>query len=133
MNNLVQWLFNLYVYFKKILILFYKFLYKLLKPKSQDDDSKRREFILNVILFASIVLVSVALIVIVIFGVLVLGGSYKGVSPWVPVIVLFSLLTLYFLSRKGFFISSSFIILGLLFISNFHTAFKWELIFPRVC
>lgn len=100
------------------------FLYGLIKPKSDNEDLSRREFILNNILLGSILL-SLLAVSIVVLDSIRLGQSYRGESLGLEFIILGIFIFLYFLSRKGFFILASYILIGLYFLPVSYSAYKW--------
>lgn len=79
---------------------------KLIKPRSEKEDLKRREFILNVFLLSSIFL-SIFLIITTIPQ--VFQPSYSGITLQLLFLILFFFSFLLFLSRKGYFILASYI------------------------
>lgn len=76
-----------------------RLLYNLVKPKSKDEDKKRHEFILNVILLGSIVITLIAEILSILNRP---GPYYLDIPPAIIFIIPLSFLILYFLSRHGF-------------------------------
>ncbi len=111
---------------KESLILF---LSKYIVPKSKNDDFARREFILNILL-----VVSMSLIV---FGIFlhIVGVAFNFFNPevyrnntlssWIEVVILFFFITLYILSRKGFFRLASYLLLGIFFLFAAYMGYKW--------
>jgi len=95
-------------------------------PKSTNEDEKREEFILNVLLFATILLFVFANIVSVIASV-AHPESYKHNSVALAVLFLALLFSssLYFLSRKGFFRLASYLLLGTFFLLATYMACVW--------
>ena len=120
--------------YRSKLVLFFRkgihFLYKLVEPKSKDEDSKRREFILNVILLGSLIFSGIAT-VITLTDVINLGSAYKGVSPLILLIIFLLFLFLYFLSSIGYFILSAFILIGVYFLAVTYTVYKWGVVIPQ--
>ncbi len=98
-------------------MIFLSFLYnKLIEPRSQNEDSARREFILNIFLIASTVLLSFA-VFLALKSSIVNGKNYQGDSPvYVFSIWLFFVLLL-LLSRRGFFRIVSYIFVGVYFLA----------------
>lgn len=100
------------------------FLYLLVEPQSEGEDSKRKEFILNILLFGTILLTSSALVRVA-FDFLKFHFQYTGVSPETIFFVFLFFLALYALSRQGYYIISSHIFLCTLFLSATYSVFSW--------
>jgi signal transduction histidine kinase len=93
------------------------------RPKSLEEDNKRREFILNIILLASILL-SFILTTFATYYFFTLE-DYDGVPlPLVYGITLF-FIALYVMSRKGLFILSSYILIGVYLLNISYAAYQW--------
>ena len=108
-----------------------RFLYKkLIKPKSANEDLKRREFILNIILLGSIALSTLCLWV-VIFEAIKFGPGYEGISPLLALIIFSIFSTLYFLSRKGFFIISAYLLIAIYFVPVVYTTYTYGVSIPQ--
>jgi len=97
---------------------------KSIAPKSFDEDQRRREYILNIILVGSIVMLAF-------FEALVLAYSLKKGSDYdqvpLPVftaIFLFFVL-LWMLSRRGFFGLASYLLVGAYLLSDSYAAYQW--------
>lgn len=101
----------------------------LVKPKSQSEDLRRREFVLNVILlgFNAILLWSEFY---ALHSELQDGTAYKGVSLVAFTIMLALFFTLHFLSRRGRFILSSYILVFLLFVAISYATYHWGINLP---
>lgn len=110
---------------KKLYLLF-------IKPKSQKEDSERHEFILNIILLASIILLSVGSIISVID--LIFFNPITHSNDSLSLIVIFSILfifiTLYILSRKKLFVLSSYILITIYFLLATYMIFLWGIELP---
>lgn len=100
------------------------FLYSLIEPVSQNEDSKRHEFILNSLLLGTIVL-SFSSLARIILDVAELRLKYRGVSPEIIFIIFLFFLSLYALSRQGYHIISSYVFLGSLFFSATYSLYMW--------
>jgi len=103
------------------------FINSLIKPKSSHEDLKRREYILNVILFSSILLLIVAVIIKMID---ILTLTTGGLSLVVIISILLIFLFLYFLSRTGLFITSAYILVGVYFTLATYMTFLWGVELP---
>lgn len=101
------------------------FLYtKLIEPRANNEDDRRREFILNTILSGSILLL-VALDYSVLLQSITLGQEYHGIPfPVFTSIVIF-FCTLHFLSRKGYFHSASYLMIGFYYLGSTYGAYHW--------
>jgi signal transduction histidine kinase len=112
---------------KNIHLLYEKFI----KPRATDEDSARREYILNVILIGSIMMLA-ALDVSVLYYSLRMGSSYDGVPFAIFSIIPIFFVLLYLLSRKGSFVASSYLLVGTYFASNSFAAYYWSVRLPTV-
>jgi signal transduction histidine kinase len=106
------------------------FFNKIVNPRSQGDDSRRREFILNVILVGSIVLAVIANLSLF-FNVYTQGSAYRGSSFFVHAFILFVFVGLYALSRAGFPRAASLIMMGLYFVPVTYTLYRWGVDVPQ--
>lgn len=108
------------VFRKSVFLLFEK----ITRPKSKDEDSKRREFILNILLLASIVLTAV-LSLIVAYQAGKAGSDYHGFPLSNITLVFFGFIVLYLLSRAELFVFISYIFVGIFFALTSYTAYHW--------
>ncbi len=118
--------------FYKSLILVARFFYdKFLKPKSRNDDLKRKEFILNILLGSIIFLLGI-------FSFFIVGRylEEKGNFNGIPLVYFFSILgffiILYLLSRCRLFVLSSYFFIGVLFLSITGGVYYWGIDLPQV-
>lgn len=101
-----------------------------LEPRALDEDARRREYILNVILLGSIVMLVV----------LDVRLWYDAVSYARPHAASISVLdfsifpaffiVLYALSRRGFFVLASYLLIGAYFLGNSYAAYRWGVNVP---
>jgi len=109
----------------KSAFLFYK---KFIEPRSKNEDLKRREFILNIFLLCIIILFGIQLLIVLYQSVTFV--EYRGL----PLVILTSFflvfLILYILSRKGFFILSSYIFIGYFLMLTTYAVYKWGVELP---
>ncbi|MDO8260294.1 MAG: hypothetical protein Q7T50_02205, partial [Candidatus Magasanikbacteria bacterium] len=101
---------------------FFKFL---VKAKSENEDRRRRELILNILLVSSIALLLSATVLKIIFD-----GFFETAKPGsLPLIILFFIdlffIVLYILSRRGYFIFSSYVFLSIYFLLATYMAYVW--------
>ena len=96
-----------------------------------DDDLRRREHILNIILMGSVVMLTI-LDGIVLFYSLKDGSRYQEISfkqfSFLPIFFVF----LYALSQKGPSILASYLLIAAYFISNSYAAYRWGVMFQVV-
>lgn len=102
----------------------------LLEPKSIDEDARRREYILNIILVGSIVMLVVLDGVVwydLMFSAMPSGTilSFSTFSLF-PAFFLF----LYALSRRGFFVVASYLLIIVYFIGNTYSSYRWGVDVP---
>ncbi len=106
-------------------------LHKLIAAKSEDEDLRRKEFILNILLSISIFLFTAASIVSAIASI-AHPKSYEHDS--ISTVTIFAILSffilLYFLSRKGFFHIASYFLIAVLFLFASYMGFRWGVDLP---
>lgn len=98
--------------------------------KSKNDDSARKEFILNILLISSITLVLVGLLIHVIFWNLlqvidIQDYDNNSLSISIILVIFLFLSFLYFLSRKGFFRLASYLFLSVIFLLAAYMMLMW--------
>lgn len=108
----------------------FKFLFKLVEPRSTNEDLKRREFILNVLLLGLFILSVVAFSVVRV-NLTELGAAYNGIPPEILLIISLNFLALYFFSRAGFYIPVAYILIGICFGSATYTVYTWGVDIPE--
>lgn len=108
-----------------------RFLFQIfIEPRSADEDSRRHEFILNILLLCSIFLSFVCLLVVT-ADVLRNGSEYGGV-PWWSVALIFGLFVgLHLASRAGFFRVSAYVMLFLYAIPLIYMTAAWGMDLPQ--
>ncbi len=106
------------------MMLILRFLYKLIEPKSKDEDSKRHEFILNILLLGTIILSLIASTLILIQST-ELGTSYRGLPLGLSLIIFSVFLFLYSLSKTGHFNIAAYVFIGIYFIATTYFIYKW--------
>lgn len=117
-----------YIYLKNKPI----FLYNLfIKPKSVDEDIRRREFILNIILTGTIILILWSNLIVFFSHITNQnGGDYLDLVPFSFLTVIFLLLFLG--SRLGKIKLVSYFLVILYLIATSYGAFRWGIILPAV-
>ncbi len=94
------------------------------EPKSIDEDVRRREYILNVILGWSMVMLA-ALDGSVLYHSITRGNDYHGVSFWAFSAVVVFFVGLYALSRRGYVRAASCCLVALYFAGASYAAYEW--------
>lgn len=112
---------------KSIFWLFEKFI----KPYSADEDVRRREFILNIILVSSLFLLLI-LDISVLYNSVRMGVDYKGISFFGFSLILFAFGTLLGLSRKGWPALASYTLLAIYFLGVSYSGYHWGIELPIV-
>jgi signal transduction histidine kinase len=106
------------------------FLYKLLVgPKSTNEDSRRREFIFNILVLSSLILFGAALIILL-TGLITNDPILIKSSVGNVLFLIFIFIILYLLSRIGFFVPSAYIFTGMLFLFAAYLSYKWGVELP---
>jgi signal transduction histidine kinase len=97
---------------------------KFIQPRSDSEDEKRKEFILNSILGGSIILLAIFDLFIA-YDSLVEGQKYPGIHfiPFSGIVIFFCFLLL--LSRKGYARSASYILVGFYFLAATYGMYRW--------
>lgn len=127
MNNIFSDKFNILL--KGAGFIFKKFI----KPKSENDDLKRREFILNILLLGSLALSAVTTFQLI-YDVVIFGEFHTGVSPFLSLTIFLFFSFLLFLSRKGYFIISAYLFLIAYFLPIIYTLYniKTSIVAPQI-
>jgi signal transduction histidine kinase len=101
---------------------------KFIQPRAGDEDGRRHEFILNILLVSTILLLTAAILSSAI-TLLFFTDEIRHANDALSFGLLFGILAfiffLYFLSRKGFFRLASFLLLGMLFLLESYMAYRW--------
>lgn len=100
------------------------FFYRLIEPRSKTDDSRRREFVFNVILSAVIIFLIFANVV-TISESISLGSAYRGLSPFASIILLSIFVWFFYLSRRGFFVIPSYSLIAVFFLLASYMSYRW--------
>jgi len=102
---------------------------KFFEPKSLTEDSRRKEFILNTLLFTSIVFLILALASYLISLILIFDDLVRRQSDCLSSIFILAILIffifLYFLSRKGFVNIASYLLVGAFFMLATYMSYQW--------
>lgn len=103
---------------------------KALLPKSVNEDLKRREYIFNILVLACIILSGVASVIASFY--FFTETNYRAQFP--PMLfVIFALFSFFLiLSRKGYFIPASYILVYFLLVINSHAIYVWGVDLPQV-
>lgn len=95
-----------------------------LKPKSKNEDTKRREFILNIILSSIIVLIGIMFLN-NLYRKFLLGAGFHGMSPVILFIILSIFSILYLISRVGYPRLASVSFLAIYLFPVTYTVYHW--------
>ncbi len=110
---------QLFLYLEVIKIFFKK----IISPKSEDEDSRRQEYIFNIIAFGSIALLIIANGISIIESIAL--EKYRGMSPYATLAILAWFVFLFYLSRRGRFRLASYLLLSAFFLLATYAAFTW--------
>ncbi len=116
--NKRKWLHNTFVKMYRFLLL----------PKSHNEDSRRREFILNVILLSSILFVGFLDFTILVNT--ITNDKYSGVPFGIFSLVLVLFVAMYVLSRWGYFIVASYLFVAFYFVVTSYSSYRWGTYLP---
>lgn len=110
----------------------FPFLKNAVFPKSRNEDTARREFILNILLLSALALLSAALAIVIIDAILPASlGKAENALPSAAITGLFAcFLALYVLSRKQFISLASYLLLAALFILTAYMGYEWGIDVP---
>src|SRR3989344_4918825 len=96
----------------------------LLRPKSEIEDNRRKEFILNVII-VGVVALMLSLNGLVIYSMMLDGPDYKGIPLPILAGATFLFLGLFILSRLGYYVWSSYLLIILYLAGAVYGAYRW--------
>lgn len=105
-----------------------KYLARLAAPKSQSEDSRRQEYILNVLVLGAIVLSSIALTS---SSIISLSRGQKAVPLVLVMLVVGTFLGLYIMSRKGLHRVAAYLLILLYFVPTTLTVLTWGIAVPQ--
>jgi signal transduction histidine kinase len=107
-------------------------LFSLVEPRSsKNEDYRRREFILNIILLGSLLLSGFVFLDVLYRLFVQQGGEYKGNSPIFIFTIFVVFLVLYVFSRKGFAIQASFVLIGIYLVPTTYALYLWGADLPQ--
>lgn len=98
-----------------------------IRPKTISEDSRRREFILNIILFGLNILLIWSEIYLIFAKIFI---SQKGISLHLFTGILAIFIALLFISRKGHHTTASYILVAIFFLGITYGAVKWGVNLP---
>lgn len=107
------------------------FLSKVIKPESNNEDFNRRKFILNILLTGSLFFTAVIFVVLLHARLISYGPTFRGSSPLIAFATFVFFLVLYFLSRKGFFVAVSYILIVFFFLTSTYAVYSWGIDIPQ--
>ncbi len=98
---------------------------KIIKPKSKDEDKRKHEFILNILLVCTIILLSIVVILNFLSRMKSNFNPDNSIQLSLLILILFIHLFLYFLSRKGFLKFSALVFIGIYFLLSSYMIYLW--------
>jgi len=109
------------------------FFQKLVDPKSENEDSKRKEFILNILLLGAVLLclITLPLFYAIYISIKARGEVYQGAPLEIVTAISLSFLALYFFSRAGFHRVSAYFLIGVFLFSAIYTSYNWRADIPQ--
>lgn len=125
MSTLAKKLFDFYIIRKGC-----SFFYGLITPRSPDEDSRRREFILNIIILGSLFL-SLTTAIFATIHKIQYQGSYEGIPIKFPFFIFIIFSIIYLLSRRGYFKLSSNLLIVIYFIPTTYSIYAWGIDLPE--
>jgi signal transduction histidine kinase len=109
-----------------------RLIYRLLiEPRSAGEDDRRREYILNIILVGSIAMLLV-LDAVVLYYAISWGSHDHGISFWAFSMIPAFFVYLLVLSRRGHFMSASYLLIAAYFLSESYAVLRWTADMPPV-
>jgi signal transduction histidine kinase len=102
-----------------------------LAPKSYNEDERRRELILNILLSGTIFLLLISGISLV-YNRFSLGQDYAGLPITVFAVIFAFFIILYSISRAGYFIISSYLFVSVYLLATVYFAYIWGIDPPSV-
>lgn len=104
---------------------------KFVISKSKDEDTRRKEFILNIVLLSLLILTLIGVIIQVVYIILSISPEKYEVIPFfINVGFFLFFLFLYSLLRKGYFNLSAFLILAIFYAMFLYMSLKWGVDLP---
>ena len=108
------------------------FIYRLfIEPKLISEDARRQEFILNILLLGSFILLTL-LDISIFISQIIDGPNYHGAPFWLFSCFVIGFALLILMSRKGFVRLASLILLGSYFLLTTYSAYYWSIVLPTV-
>jgi signal transduction histidine kinase len=102
---------------------------RLLAPRSRNEDARRRELILNILLLGMIAL-STVMFMSTLAG-RIFQSNYAGLSPWIMLIIVGLFAVLLWLSRRGLHHPVAYVFLGLFFLLATWPTAQWGILLPQ--
>lgn len=103
---------------------------RLLAPRSHNEDYRRRELILNVLLTGTIGLAFVTL-AITLAGSLLEGERYGGLSPLIVLVIIVTFIVMLALSRIGFSRPVAYVFIGIFLVLSIWPMTLWGILLPQ--
>ncbi len=102
---------------------------KFIEPRSAAEDDRRREYILNILLASSILMLAI-LDSTVLYNSLVMGEAYRGISFFAFSGIVAVFVLLHAISRLGRFTVAAYLFISAYFLSISYAAFTWGVDLP---
>ncbi len=103
---------------------------KLIRPRSAEEDARRQEFILNILVLCSLALSLVCLGIIVIDSIRV-GTDYDGIPWWIMALIVVIFGFLFSASRRGHFRLSAALLITLYLFPAVYMTLNWGIDLPQ--
>ncbi len=103
---------------------------RLLSPTARNEDTRRRELILNILL-VGIICLNIILFAITVAGSIIRGAAYGGTPPLEEFIVVAIFVLFLFLSRKGFHRLVAYLFTGIFFLLATWPTVVWGILLPQ--
>lgn len=104
----------------------------LIEPKSDNEEKRRKEFILNILLISSEILMVAFLILSFVRELIdVISGQDRGFEPIVFLTMSAVFVVAHYFSRKGKLKTASLIFLAIFFIPNLYLSYHWGIDLPQ--
>lgn len=104
----------------------------MVEPRQQNEDARRKEFILNIILTISIILLSILEGTIVWNYITITPAHYSGISPWTFSLIIAAFISMFAISRRGYAHAASYMLIFLYIGGMTYGGILWGVSLPTV-